>query len=68
MAYHCCFSGFGLCGAMGVFAGFEFFGRSVADKLGGEGDIYCDLVLHRSKVTNCCPVSLNNQKRSLRKE
>lgn len=68
MAYHCCFSGFGLCGAVGFFIGFEFFGRRVADQLRGEGDSYCDLMLRHSKVTNCCPVSLNNQKRSLRKE
>lgn len=68
MAYHCCLSGFGLRGAVGFFVGFEFCGRRVANKLGGEGDVYCDLMLRHSKVTKCCSVSLNNQKRSLRKE
>lgn len=48
------------------FVGFVFFGRRVADKL-GEGAIYCDLMLCHSKVANCCPVSLNNQKRSLKR-
>lgn len=40
-----------MCGAVGFFIGFEFFGRRVADKLRGEGDSYCDLMLRHSKVT-----------------
>lgn len=60
---------FGLCGAAvfvvggfgRVFFPFFFsFGRKVADKL--EGEIYCDLTPHISNVTNCCLVSLTNQK------
>lgn len=51
---------------LGFFFSFFSFGRKVADKL--EGEIYCDLMLHLSNVTNCCLVLLTNQKRSLRKQ